>query len=50
MSNLPHNVKSNINEFWKYFNDRNFDRDKIKDINYIDLKEIEDYYINHIKQ
>ena len=50
MSTLPHDVKSNTNKFWKYFTDKDFDRYKIKDIHYIDLEEIKDYYINHIKQ
>jgi len=50
MSTLPHDVKSNTNKFWKYFTDKDFDRDKIKNIHYIYLKEIEDYYINNIKQ
>ena len=48
MSNLPHNVKSDINEFWKYFKDKNFNREKLKNINYIDLRDIEEYYENHI--
>ena len=41
-------VLTNLNLFWQYFTDKNFDREKLKNINYIDLIDIKEYYENHI--
>tara|TARA_B110000858_G_C17671289_1_gene412042 strand:- start:284 stop:478 length:195 start_codon:yes stop_codon:yes gene_type:complete len=43
-------VLTNLNLFWKYFTDKDFDREKLEHINYSDLIDIKEYYENHINK